>query len=608
MKYKHARMLIIRISALVLLGALSADILIATRTVLTYLPVSDNYLASVFSGTLTFSTLSLTVLSMIIGMMDTKMNGLKLREILALDSSPIKFTTYLVYSTSLSLLSLLALSFNLCTLMTAVTVCSLLYTTYASVAVYKLMSDVQVCLDMILEECQSRGDNFICNYVYRWLDEYRIALQTNSLSELNLYSKLLKKCASIQESSFLVSRHLPDLLDVASKNLPFAEAVSWVFDKTGFSKQAESICENYIRRIQFFSAEELLCFDIPEKINSLTNGGLTFHDSRDIDLSYFFFSALLSNEAAGSTKLEVLDSCISITTTFPPTQTTGTADRPLTDIESLQKYWNNVCQTKTSKIKKGIILKVFINEVLLSQNPLGDTLYEKLLGKLFLDSCLSRNNTRLETIACMYKYCYLLGVKSDYTDTESKKRIISLVTRITSIYSMSNVSLWNMVEHDIIDILSYYVKNAINPDYSSDLIFKDAISPLDSIYYVDNIRFAYQFYLASPIATISEDVARASAFPLAYKQFLNYRFPLLQFLDNMDANMQDVCTTLLKEFDPNTGAITEDCIKNVLDLKEMNGEHNISPQYINYFEKQTVEPVYQAVRDALKTASPERCK
>lgn len=260
------------------------------------------------------------------------MSGLKLREILALDASPIKFSTYLVYSTSLSLLSIIALAFNLCTLMTAIAVCSLLYTTYASIKVFRLVSDAQICIDIILEEHQSRGDQFINNYVYRWLDEYKHALQNNSLSELNRYSKLLQKCTTDKASCTLIQRHLSDLLEVACKNMSFEEAVSWVFDKTGFSVQAESICENYIRRIQFFSADELFRFDIPGKIQSLINNGLSIHQSRAINLSYFLIAKLIDNETVESTRLEILDSCLRIITSFPLIQEINSKDSSVEDM------------------------------------------------------------------------------------------------------------------------------------------------------------------------------------------------------------------------------------------------------------------------------------
>lgn len=532
------------------------------------------------------------------------MSGLKLREILALDTSPIKFSTYLVYSTSLSLLSIIALAFSLCTLMTAIAVCSLLYTTYASIKIFRLVSDTQMCIDIILEEHQSRGDRFINNYVYRWLDEYEHALQNNSLSELNHYSKLLNKCTTDRTSCALIQRHLADLLVVACKNMSFEEAVSWVFDKTGFSVQAESICENYIRRVQFSSADELLRFDIPWKIQSLINNGLSIHQSRAINLSYFLIARLIDNERVGSTKLEMLDSCLRIITSFPFIQEKDSADSSVEDIDGLKQQLMSICLKNASKINKGIILRVFVEKVLLDHNSIGDVVYEKLITYLYVVGACHRNSVWTETIACMYEYCYLLGYKSNQIDQDKKKRIIGLVTR-------HDHSLWDIVRDNITHILTYYIDCEINMDYIPVIILDKAISMVDSVHFSkDDIGFAYTLYLASPIASLSSSLEELplGEIPGYLKPYKDYRFPLLQYLDKMDKNLQRACTAILKKFDPNTGTITEECMENVLDLQRMNGERFPSMESINRFKGQTIDIVFQAVCAAMQSVSLECSK
>ena len=604
MRNKIKCQLLICISILVLSCAFLVDACISMKICRAILIVSDDFLAAIFSGILTFSTLSLTVLSMVIGMMDTKISGLKLREILALDASPIKFSIYLVYSTSLSLLSIIALAFDLCTLMTAIAVCSLLYTTYASIKIFGLVSDPQICVDIILEEHWSGREHFINSYVYRWLDGYKSALHSNSLSELNHYSEMLKKCTADKVACALIQRHLPDLLNIACENMSFAEAVSWVFDNIDFTSQAETVCEAYIRRSQFFNADELLRFEIPEKIDSLINVGLSPHTPREINLCYFFFAALIDNETAGSIKLEVLDSCLGMVTAFPLIQDKNSTDSSV-DLEYLKQNQNNAYLKKSSRIRKGIILRMFLEKVILNYNPIGEVVYNKLINYLYISGVHSNNTYWRETIACMYKYCYLLGNKSNCIDLEKKKRIISLVTEY-------DISLWVMVRNNITDILSYYVNCTINPDYICDIILDRVISAVDSIQFCkDEIGFAYKLYLASPIASISSGLEglSLSEIPDYLRPYKNYSFPLIRYLHKMDVNLRRVCIEILKEFDSNDNiTITNACMEDVLDLQRMNGQRNPTFESIYFHKEQTITPVFRAIYEAMYFVSQECSK
>lgn len=201
----------------------------------------------------------------------------------------------------------------------------------------------------------------------------------------------------------------------------------------------------------------------------------------------------------------------------------------------------------------------------------------------------------------MYKYCYILGNKSNRTDLEKKKRIINLVTKY-------DISLWDMVSDNITDILSYYVNSAINPDYIPDIILDRAISVVDSVHFSkDEIGFAYKLYLASPIASISSGLEELplSKIPGYLKPYKDYRFPLLQYLDKMDTNLQRVCTKILKEFDSDTGTITKACMEDVLDLQRMNGERNPISESIHYHRGQTIDPVFQALCEVMQGVSQE---
>lgn len=264
----------------------------------------------------------------------------------------------------------------------------------------------------------------------------------------------------------------------------------------------------------------------------------------------------------------------------------------------------NTCLKNISKIRKGIILRVFLEKVLLNDNPIGDIVYEKLITYLYVVGACRRNSVWTETVACMYEYCYLLGYKSNQIAQDKKKRIIGLVTR-------RGYSLWDMVKNNITDILTCYIDCEINMDYIPDIILDEAISMVDLVHFSkDDIGFAYTLYLASPIASLSSGLEELplGKIPGYLRPYKDYRFPLLQYLDKMDKNLQRVCTAILKEFDPNTGTITEECMENVLDLQRMNGERFPSMESINRFKGQTIDPVFQAVCEAMQSVSLECSK
>ena len=549
--------------------------------------VTDDFQSAVFSGVLTFSTLSLTVISMIIGMMDTNLGGFKLRELLKFKSAPIRFSRYMTMSALLCVAAIPALAFELCTLMTVIALSALIYTTYAGILVFDLVSDPAAVRELILLERKTDKQKNWEIYIVRWIKCYKDALQNAELEERAHLSGLLADLIGEEETHSpentplrdTVSCQLLALLEAAAESMPFYEALMWCFDKLNLRSEKRSVCTEYLRRIRFLDAQQLLRFDLPGKLESLLAERYMDADFDHEVIGYEMIRGLNLNTLAGTVRDEALNECIRIMLSYSEEQVSKMESVAASKKEWSKKYGNDK--------KKHVLLMVFYNEIVMASEQRGATLYRELIQGLDIP-VLMRREYSLEIVAEMFFGWYQDAKPDGKWNDERIKRSKKMVSDEFDSRTIGKINLKCMVSRNKEKILEYYSKQ----------------SWIDSIRYVtalrawrgsegalridmcEGIRFAYRFYLASDITGENSDFAKH----------------LLERMKNQKKSGQFKrdCEALLKDFDPQTGEITAECMEDVLRMAEILDSIGITERKIRSDRSISMISVYQAITGYLK--------
>lgn len=526
----------ITIYVVLLLISVIVDILILNGYLKTYLVVSDNYIDSVFSGILTYSTISLTLLSIIIAIIDVKIYGLKLKEILSFKSSPIKFISFIVFLAVLTFLSIIALAFNMCTFISFIAVISILHITHTSVNVFKIVLNNKLAKEIILEEIKSNSNDLLFKYVASWINEYKKALTDNNISEIEEYAGILKKCTSNRELVNVIKKQLPDLFDAALQYHSFSDSYYLVIKSLSmYQYETNQVLRNYIKRIQYFDEYQLINLNIQETINDIIISDKLNSDEK-VTLSYYLFNAVIYCNVTKKVKLDILEKCIN-------------------KISVIKEDQNGA--------EKGeLIYLLFIRNIIFEDSNINLELYGLFLKSLYLKG--NAEKVFIKTIARIFRAMYFYGTLAiDKILSEEKKDRIKRIAKHKIFLDISSISIKELIIPYSYKILYYYIIDSYNSfefNYYYNFDFSNYINNKTDMYKgfynallwdrKNKIKFAVWFFFAS---YLKED-----------------EFPVEECFEEMQKNenlskeeVLTLCDTILEEYENNLYILTDNCLKKV---------------------------------------------
>lgn len=536
MKFKERTK--IAIYVIILLISVIVDVLILNGWLKTYLVVSNNYIDSVFSGILTYSTISLTLLSIIIAIIDVKIYGLKLKEILSFESSPIKFISFIIFLAVLTFLSIIALAFNMCTFISFISVISILHITQTSVNVFKIVLNNKLAKEIILEEIKSNSNDLLFNYVASWINEFKNALTNNNISEIEEYAEILKKCTSNKDLVNVIKKQLPELFDASLQYHSFSESYFLVVKSLSLhlSFNIYDEIENYIKHIQYYDEYRLINFNIQETITDIINSD-KLNSNEKVTLSYYFFNAVIYCNVTEKVKLDILGKCINVITV-------------------LQEEKNGVEKSK-------LIYKILIYDIIVEDSDVNLKLYERLLKSLYLNNKFNFEKVFIETIAKIFRAMYFYGtLATDIFDEKKRNKIKQISKYIVSIDDITKISIETFIFYHLntYEILCYYILDSYSDEFKYiNISISNSISKaFHNIIlwdYKNKIKFAVWFFFAVsfqenkiPIDECFEEMQKNRA--LSNKQTIN------------------LCNAILEEYKYNLCVLTESCLKKVVSFDD----------------------------------------
>lgn len=566
--------------------------------------VSIEYQSAVFSGVLTFSTLSLTVISMIIGMMDVNLCGVKLRELLKFKTAPVQFSNYMLMSALLCVTAIPALAFDLCMLMTVIAFSALVYTTYVSIVVFHLVSTPESVRDLIVQERNAGKLVSWGPYIGRWINCYKQALQNAELEELEHFSKLLRGLQEDEKKSGstsndfrnAIAQQLLMILETASENMSFREALRWSFRELSFFMEAKTVCTEYLERVCLYDDQQLQKFDLPRKLNSLLSCQVWSIDYGYEEICYEMICALIRNSSSETVRDKMLAECIRSITYFDYRKK---SDQPTT-IPMVEE----LLDLRKNEKKKSVVLMLFYRNILKDTGEEWKRVYRMILQHLCHSAMYDEVNT-LEIAACMLKeWCRVAkyGDSWNLDIVEHSKYMIAMKYKETALYGCN---LREIVDHNAVEVVDYYVQRTAFVKNSDDAA-KLAKGFWDWHYTSGNtftdIGFAYRFYLVSSIPSMCNFCERNPELALKpmLAQYSGYQFPLLEHLREKDQETARVCRVLMKDFDPNTGEITSECMEDVRMIGEMMHGSKPMEQLISHYKDISMIPIFQAISQYLK--------
>lgn len=544
LRYKGWERLAYILFGVFLVGGVIWDVGIAAGTAPVLLYVNEDFVSDLFSGILTFSTLSLTVLSIIISVLDTRSYGIKLRDLVFFRSSPINFNGYILFNMVLTILAVGALACELCTLMSAVTMVCIFYTYFTSILVFKIVADSQLCQQIVLAELGAENKAMANTYLVEWIAEYQNAIVTKSAAEIDMYAGVLKASREYVTLSDY-DKYLKELFQAACRSYPVADALQLTFVRTGMSARMLPVCQSCAEETEYADAYDIHKMDIP----ALVGGVVDFYKILRFDqidefracrvIPYMYFQAVLKGSLPDSEKAEVLKAIIGKSAEIP-----------------------GDC---SGELKGELIERIVLRDIICGDSGLQNVLYEKLINSLRLKN-LQRKDDRyfVQTVACILRRLYFYAFLDEQVlDEEARSNIQKMFTQelkkpylaigLTPFFDLVFRREAAFMIVYLLDLTNVWEMCALYDAEDEEEGYK-ALAHLELNSPKNKLKFVLWFYFAADVD--------AKEIPIeAYRQEIH---------EKLAANRKAVAA-LLDEFKPGGTALTESCMDHIQRLRQCMG-------------------------------------
>lgn len=536
MKTNKSTSAIIHCAVLFLLVATSImDVLISESRIAPLIVVEDDFVSSVFSGVLTFSTLGLSVLAIIISVLDTRNYGLRLRDILSFKTLPVNFVGYIVDSTVLTIVALVALILEWCNLIVVVTIVTILYTNITSILVFKIVTNSAFCEKIVYEELEK--GKIPSNFVFNWIEEYKKAIINNCESDIYAYAKILKKCMDGDNSS-IVENSLRDLFEVACQKRLVGDAITLVFVPLEMQSYIVPVCANCINELRYASADEIARMDLPGAIKSIMLAKRVWEGEKQ-ELVYLYFESVILGNMPSEQKHTVFGQMLEIVTSLT------------NDISGC--------------VQEQVICWIFAKLLVMEDQETSKQLYEKLMKSLYLNNLHNKSPKMISVVARMVMGAYFYSevtaniLAGCYFEEKKRQKIRELVQRPIMLDFLTDVSLNTWIIPFREQLFRFYMDGILDctvdctPYYSYNTDMKEDIIKQAQILLLWNRNSKARFALWYYFACCSDRKCK----------LLCECLKKLRSMSTYDSSIRDA---MLSQYKDNGAALTNDCLEQIKTL------------------------------------------
>lgn len=431
--------------------------------------VRTNYIDSVFAAIFTVSALSLSILTIIVTLIEKKIFGFKIKEIINFHSNELKFDKLIPYTLILVLVSLFFYTFNLINLLTSTLVSLIVLLLYFNSHVFKIIFLDKYSLSIIFNELKliSSTDNLMQkeNLILKLLESLKQDIKDKnklySRDYLSFIKKIVKSFSVTENTTKFINQNLVNLFIEINQSLDFYESIEIVFTILNKYKSHEldyhksKILKEIVKKSKHFNEIEFS----NSKIYDYFNNFLIPHQidesyKEDTIMEYFesiYFNKLLSTEY----KASLLKSLFKEISMFSVSNL---------DIE-------------IDYIRQKVILHIFKDYIVFNENEKEkEELLSYFINYFYLN--FGDNSIYIETISIIYYSLYVYSQLEDEIFTDKFRLSVKNILYIRS----SKIQISNCTLNEIIaNKLSLVIKALwqVLPRIEEEFSFLD--------YYPDNI-------------------------------------------------------------------------------------------------------------------------
>ena len=561
MKNKSIAILIILISVLVAIG-LICDFLIQSGDIKKCIFVSENYIFYVFSLIFTVATLGITLLSIIVSASNSKVLGVTLREIVALNNSPLKLNIMIVVALSMIFVSIPLLAFNCCTAITMLASCLIGFIGYNSV----ILSKFVFCNDYskkIIRESLQNNHNIKPEYINYWLTELSTSITNNDITAEEEYLNLLRNAAEAHEKTNIenklqyhnqLGKHIPRLFAESYKYQSFIDSYKRIIrlnDPKRVFFDERTIVYEIIMELKYATSRELHNKHIQALIADIIH--CSFLEEEKVRICCWLLKSVDENTIVN--KADRL----------------GVIYEGFSQILIFNDYYD--------PIKVRIALIVFKHRILLANNfDNGRKIYSQFLKAIYIWNQYSSSESLISLLAQVIRAIYFWSfLETNMLTEERKKYIQSLPVCIVDTNDNNKLDISRLIMRYRMDIIKFLMRDALNDNWLDILEYESEMNSIKTCVYSpeSKMRFALWFY---------------SIWGVDFN-----KFPINSILSDINIKAKAIkylFGVAISEFDDNK-KLKESAFEHIKDLQELFNNNYLLPDHM-------IEASYDALNDQIK--------
>lgn len=527
--------------------ALVYDILIKCGLSLPTVIVDENYIYYIFSLIFTVATLCCTLLSIIVGVGNYKVLGLKIKEIVSLKASPINLAHVIVFSILIILLSIPALFFNLMSFMTTLALTLLIMLMFNTITLFKIVFDYNYSSEIIMKSVVEYNC-FKPSYVLKWIDSLNKSIKENDADSENTFLDMLFK-ASKDNSEILnlIEKHIINSFELSCEYQSLATSFVKVLrlnEKDSPLFNEVPIMYNYINSLKYSSPSKINRVNLAGTIDEIIMCNIIPNDDKK-RYCLWLIKAVIENESIAETnKLKLL-------------------------YDAFRKMSELSDRFGEGQVRSETIICVFRNEILLSNNyEFAKEIYSELLKALYINNVYSNEKCFASTIAQLVRLVYFWGYLEKESISEEKRNEISeLLICCANTNDNADLTMKSIIDRNSANIIDYLISDSfVQPfnldylDYSPDILGAKTVVATNR----NKIKFAFWMY---------------TLFGYNYSVFPINKY-LSAYCKNKQLLYRDLCTSITEELNPDN-TLTDYAKDNIEKLKKILGKRSSIPfQYL----------------------------
>ncbi len=440
-----------------------------------YVDVEYNH--SLFSAIITLSTFFFTIISIVIGIANTEVSGIKLKEIMKFKKSPVKIEKMIVSFLILDVFSVIALTLNFVMFITTIFVVDLFLTAFYTGKILLIVTNEERVKKIIDHEVLCNPNVFREKYISNWISKLKDALIDKNIKLRDDYISLLKKIGVDKHCNDQLQENLPEIFKISCDAFGITESIKLILSLN--NDKAEEfdfygIVQSYFDSIKLKDEKTFQNLKIPGTISDVVESN-QINDEQKISVLYWFFNSIFNNSVINDKYKQTLIS---------------------TYLNSLHYLYD---KGNEGEIRCTVSLYILKNCILLNDNYVeAENLYKQYISSLASKNILSSEKCYVKLIAFILRAFYFYIYFDNSISITQKKSLKHIFRKIFKTIEGVTLNLRNIVYSCSEKILEYLVVSAFYDAEYHDIM--DHFSPLLGIREVvwsnkNKMRFAFCFYI-----------------------------------------------------------------------------------------------------------------